>query len=82
MCSEFNMQKIVAVSMETKKKGGLYNFFYDFSKHDETSLKDSLQGLTTVSILFGKLLQTIDTIFNLGIILSLWESFITLFTIQ
>jgi hypothetical protein len=39
--------------------------YYDFSKHDETSLKDSLQGLTTVSILFGKLLQTIDTIFNL-----------------
>jgi hypothetical protein len=26
--------------METKKKGGLYNFFYDFSKHDETSLKE------------------------------------------
>jgi prephenate dehydratase len=39
MCSEFNMQKIVAVSMETKKRGGLYNFFYDFSKHDETSLQ-------------------------------------------
>jgi hypothetical protein len=49
MCSEFNMQKIVAVSMETKKRGGLYNFFYDFSKHDvNTTLCDKVcQWLAT-----------------------------------